>query len=159
MNCQDFNNLIKLSDFLHFNDIWLMFPQFPMYETNAIQLQFLVPLFWYISQWSSLICSIFCTRLYSKDVHCVLLIFQPITGQLCSQYYRNYNVIGWKIANRVWNEFSETNFLTWYFWTFFARMIAQFDTNCLCNKVIFGFEIIQYNSPLALTIDGSDRFD
>ena len=57
------------------------------------------------------------------------------------------------------NEFSKINFLTWYFWTFFARMIAQFDTNCLCNKVIFGFEIIQYNSPFAPTINGSDRFD
>ena len=33
-----------------------------MYETNAIQLHFLL--------WSGWICSIFCTRLYSKDIHC-----------------------------------------------------------------------------------------
>ena len=26
--------------------------------------------FWYISQWSGWISSIFCTRLYSKDIHC-----------------------------------------------------------------------------------------
>ena len=41
-----------------------------MYKTNAIQLHFLVRLFWYLSQWSGLICSIFCTRPYSKDIHC-----------------------------------------------------------------------------------------
>ena len=70
MNCQDFNNLIKLSDFLHFNEIWPMFPPNPMYETNAIQLHFLLWFFWYISQWSDWICSIFCTLLNSKDIHC-----------------------------------------------------------------------------------------
>ena len=48
-----------------------MFRTIPMYETNAIQLHFLVQLFWYLSQWSGSICSIFCTRLYSKDIHCV----------------------------------------------------------------------------------------
>ena len=73
MNCQYFNILIKLSDFLHFNEIWLMFPPNPMYETNAIQLHFLLWFFWYISQWSGWICSIFCTRLYSKDIHCAYL--------------------------------------------------------------------------------------
>ena len=72
MNCQDFNNLLKLSDFLHFNEIWPMFPPNPMYETNAIQLHFLLWFFWYISQWSGWISSIFCTRLYSKDIHCAL---------------------------------------------------------------------------------------
>ena len=70
MNCQDFNNLIKLRDFLHFNIIWLMFPQNPMYETNAIQLQFLLWFFWDIPQWSGWICPFFCTRLYGKDIHC-----------------------------------------------------------------------------------------
>ena len=60
----------KKRDFLHFNEIWLMFRPIPMYETNAIQLYFLVRLFWYLSQWSGSICSIFCTRLYSKDIHC-----------------------------------------------------------------------------------------
>ena len=40
MNSQDFRNLIKLSDFLHLNEIWLMFQPFPIYETNAIQLHF-----------------------------------------------------------------------------------------------------------------------
>ena len=69
MNCQDFNILIKLSDFLHFNEIWLMFPPNPMCETNAIQLHFLLWFFWYIAQWSGWICSIFCTHLYSKDIH------------------------------------------------------------------------------------------
>ena len=39
----------KKSDFLHFNEIWLMFRPIPMYETNAIQLHFLVQLFWYLS--------------------------------------------------------------------------------------------------------------
>ena len=58
------------SDFLHFNEIWLMFQPIPMYETNAIQLHFLVRLFWYLSQCSGSMCSIFCTRLYSKDIHC-----------------------------------------------------------------------------------------
>ena len=33
-------------------------------------MHFLVRLFWYLSQWSGLICSIFCNRLYSKDIHC-----------------------------------------------------------------------------------------
>ena len=47
-----------------------MFPPNPMYETNGIQLDFLLWFFWYISQWPSWICSIFCTRLYSKDIHC-----------------------------------------------------------------------------------------
>ena len=47
-----------------------MFRPIPMYETNAMQLHFLVRLFWYLSQWSDLICSIFCTRLYSKDILC-----------------------------------------------------------------------------------------
>ena len=47
-----------------------MFQPIPMYETNAIQLHFLVWLFWYLSQWSGSICSIFCNRLYSKDIHC-----------------------------------------------------------------------------------------
>ena len=60
----------KKSDFLPFNEIWLMFQPIPMYETNATQLHFLVQLFWYLSQRSGLICSIFCTRLYSKDIHC-----------------------------------------------------------------------------------------
>ena len=71
MNCQDFNNLLKLSDFLHFNEIWPMFPPNPMYETNTIQLYFLLWFFWYISQWSGWISSIFCTRLYSRNIHCV----------------------------------------------------------------------------------------
>ena len=57
------------SDFLHFNESWLMFRPIPMYETNAIQLHFLEQLFWYLSQWSGLICYIFCNRLYSKDTH------------------------------------------------------------------------------------------
>ena len=64
----------KKSDFLHFNEIWLMFRPIPMYETNAIQLHFIVRLFWYLSQWSGSICSIFCTRLYSKDIHCVVIM-------------------------------------------------------------------------------------
>ena len=46
----------KKSDFLHFIEIWLMFRPIPMYETNAIQLHFLVRLFWYLSQWSGSIC-------------------------------------------------------------------------------------------------------
>ena len=65
----------KKSDFLHFNEIWLMFRPIPMYETNAIQLHFLVRLFWYLSQWSGLICSIFCTPLYSKDIHCAMTAY------------------------------------------------------------------------------------
>ena len=81
MNCQDFNNLLKLSDFLHFNEIWPMFPPNPMYETNAIQLHFLLWFFWYISQWSGWISSIFCTRLYSKDIHCVVVSFMKKTSQ------------------------------------------------------------------------------
>ena len=64
-------NFDQIINFLHFIEIWLMFRPIPMYETNAIQLHFLVRLFWYLSQWSGLICSIFCTRLYSKDIHCV----------------------------------------------------------------------------------------
>ena len=48
MNCQDFNIMIKLSDFLNFNEIWQMFPPNPMYETNAIPLHFLLWFFWYI---------------------------------------------------------------------------------------------------------------
>ena len=47
-----------------------MFGPIPMYETNAIQLHFLVQLFWYLSQWFGSICSIFCNRLYNKDIHC-----------------------------------------------------------------------------------------
>ena len=66
MNCQDFNNLLKLSDFLHFNEIWLMFQPIPMYETNAIQLHFLVQLYWYLLQWSGLICSNFVTIYIAK---------------------------------------------------------------------------------------------
>ena len=31
----------------------------------------LVRLFWYLSHWSGSICSIFCNRLYCKDIHCV----------------------------------------------------------------------------------------
>ena len=62
----------KKSDFLHFNEIWLMFRPIPMYETNDIQLHFLVQLFWYLSQWSGLICYIFCNHLYSKDIHCAV---------------------------------------------------------------------------------------
>ena len=100
MNCQDFNNLIKLSDFLHFNEIWLMFPQFPMYETNAIQLQFLVQLFWYLSQWSGLTCFIFCTRLYSKDIHCALVLtllsktscFVKTGGRFFQSFWPSHNV-------------------------------------------------------------------
>ena len=46
-----------------------MFPPNPMYDTNAIQLHFLLWFFWYIAQWSGWICSIFCTHLYSKDIH------------------------------------------------------------------------------------------
>ena len=57
------------------NAIWLMVRPFPMCETNAIQLHFLVWLFWYLSQWSGSICFIFCTRLYSKDIHCALIGF------------------------------------------------------------------------------------
>ena len=49
-----------------------MFRPIPMYENNAIQLHFLVQLFWYLSQWSGSIWSIFYTRLYSKDIHCEL---------------------------------------------------------------------------------------
>ena len=56
------SKLTKKSDLLHFNQIWLMFRPIPMYEINAIQLHFLVQL-------SGLICSIFCTSLYSKDIH------------------------------------------------------------------------------------------
>ena len=67
---QILSKFTKKSDFLHFNEIWLMFQPIPMYETYDIQLHFLVRLFWYLSQWSGLICSIFCTRLYSKDIHC-----------------------------------------------------------------------------------------
>ena len=48
-----------------------MFRPIPMYETNDIQLHFLVQLFWYLSQWSGLICIIFYNRLYNKDIHCV----------------------------------------------------------------------------------------
>ena len=55
-----------------------MFRPIPMYETNAIQLHFIVRLFWYLSQWSGLICSIFCTRLYSKDIHCAALEKDPL---------------------------------------------------------------------------------
>ena len=44
---------------------------------------FLVQLFWYLSQWSGLICSIFCNRLYSKDIHCDL----PATPILKIQYF------------------------------------------------------------------------
>ena len=33
---------------------------------------FLMWLFWYLSQWSGSICSIFCNRLYSEDIHCEL---------------------------------------------------------------------------------------
>ena len=59
--------------------LWLMFPPNPMYETNAIQLHFLLWFFWYISQWSGWISSIFCTRLYSKDIHCA---FEVISDHL-----------------------------------------------------------------------------
>ena len=45
-----------------------------MYEINVIQLHFLMWFFWYLSQWSGLICSIFCNRLYSKDIHCATSI-------------------------------------------------------------------------------------
>ena len=48
----------KKSDFLHFNEIWLMFRPIPMYETNAIQLHFLVRLYWYQLQRSGSICFI-----------------------------------------------------------------------------------------------------
>ena len=47
-----------------------MFRPILMYETNAIQLR----LFWYLSQWSGSICSIFCNRLYIKDIHCEIVI-------------------------------------------------------------------------------------
>jgi hypothetical protein len=40
------------------------------YETNAIQMHFLMRSFRYLSQLSDSICCIFCNRLYSKDIHC-----------------------------------------------------------------------------------------
>ena len=77
MNCQNekiffFSNFLK---FRHFKEVWPVFRPIPMYETYAIQLHFLVQLFEYLSQWSGSICFIFCTRLYSKDIHCALIGF------------------------------------------------------------------------------------
>ena len=66
-----------------------------MYETNAIQLHFLLWFFWYISQWSDWICSIFCTRLYSKDIHCASCAIN-VTSEwmaLFSSYFSMHGVL------------------------------------------------------------------
>ena len=98
MNCQDSNKMTKLSDFLHSNEIWLMFRPIPMYGTNAIQLHFLMRLFWYLSHWSGLICSIFCTCLYIKDTHCAHY-FHPrgpnnmFVESGSSIFYKNFKIL------------------------------------------------------------------
>ena len=97
MSCQNFNNLIKFCNFLRFIEIWLMFPPFPMYETNAIQLHFLVRFFWYLSLWSGLICSIFCTRLYSKDIHCEVKAKQNVVENSLILAYFFLNSSVWQV--------------------------------------------------------------
>ena len=79
------------NDFLHFNEIWLMFWPIPIYETNAIQLHFLVQLFLYLSQWSGLICPIFCTRLYSRDIHCALVLTLLSKTCFCQNRWEIYS--------------------------------------------------------------------
>ena len=66
------------------------FGPIPMYETNAIQLHFLWWFFWYLSQWSGLICSIFCNRLYSKDIHCAGM---GLNGFILFLYFLKYESI------------------------------------------------------------------
>ena len=91
----------KKSDFLHFNEIWLMFRPIPMYQNNAIQLYFLVRLFWYLSQWSGSICSIFCTRLHSKNIHCV-----GVEWNICLAKFPSVissTILGWIFVNTFTN--------------------------------------------------------
>ena len=151
MSCQDFNNLIKLSDFLHFNEIWLMFQPFPMYETNAIQLHFLWWFFWYLSQWSGSICSIFCTRLYSKDIHCATKILQcnitlPHLGV-------NLKIAGIFQPRLFYPDFSTPIFQPWFFNPDFSTPIFLL-TSSWCSSS--SFEILTFVIPTTLL---SGRFD
>ena len=82
------------SGFLNFNEIWLIFRPIPLYETNAIQLHLLVRLFWYPSQWSGSICSIFCTRLYTTGIHCVtgclILKWKKLNGSIIIPNFQDF---------------------------------------------------------------------
>ena len=107
-------------------------------------MHFLLWFFWYLSQWSGLICSIFCTRLFSKDIHCAVFIVERLLLQTI--YVVNKKILQFLRAVSLYSVHCWNNVSMWLeYWFLFVHLFLKRSSK-------FSTWICEYTICIGLTI-------